>query len=169
MDPNCQKQTQIVKNGSNCQKWADCQNQKSRAQVAKLRDWWFSKQTLSKTWWLFMIIWSRIRGTQKRNFGTKLSQKCLPDIARSSSSDIIYLLVPDRRPGSDFPMCSAKVQGKIQAGPGSWPYLAFMAFEIQIIFALVNSLDNRSLQFKFGCNWSIGSREKPLFAIDFFG
>ena len=47
---------------------------------------------------------------------------------------------------------SAKVQGKIQAGPGSWPYLGFMAFEIQIIFALVNSLDNRSLQFKFGCN-----------------
>ena len=110
MDPNCQKRTQIVKNGSNCQKWADCQNQKSRALVAKLRDWWFSKQTLSKTWWLFMIIWSRIRGTQKRNFGTKLSQKCLPDIARSSSSDIIYLSVPDRRPGSDFPMwCGCKL------------------------------------------------------------
>ena len=82
---------------------------KFRNLVAKLRDWWFSKQTLSKTWWLFMIIWSRIRGTQKRNFGTKLSQKCLPDIARSSSSDIIYLSVPDRRPGSDFPMCAHRL------------------------------------------------------------
>ena len=33
---HCQKWTQIVKNGPNCQKWADCQNQKSRALVIKL-------------------------------------------------------------------------------------------------------------------------------------
>ncbi len=35
----------------------------------------------------------------------------------------------------------AKVQGKFQAGLGSWPYLAFMALEIKIIFSVVNSED----------------------------
>ena len=64
---------------------------------------------------------------------------------------------------------TARPQGQIHPELGSWPYLAFMAFEIKIIFAVVNSEDKRSLQFKFGCNWSIGSREKPLFAIDFLG
>ena len=64
---------------------------------------------------------------------------------------------------------TARPQGQIHPELGSWPYLAFMAFEIKIIFAVVNSMDKMSLQFKFDCNWSIGSREKPLFAIDFLG
>ncbi len=46
----------------------------------------------------------------------------------------------------------AKVHRKFQARLGPWPYLAFMAFEIKIIFAVVNSMDKSSLQFKFGCN-----------------
>ncbi len=47
---------------------------------------------------------------------------------------------------------TARPQGQGHPELGYWPYLTFMAFEIKIIFAVVNSKDKMSLQFKFGCN-----------------